>query len=120
MIYLAENHGLKTTEVPITEIYVEDGSTLNPWKHGFGNLGTIISWISEKRPLLYIGVPGFVLIMIGFFFGLQLLRQYNQLGHFSMPYTMLAGFFIIVGVLGVFIGLVLNVISKLISRNEKK
>ena len=31
MIYLAENHGLKTIEVPITEIYVEDGSTLNPW-----------------------------------------------------------------------------------------
>jgi len=31
MIYLAEKHGLKTIEVPITEIYVEDGSTLNPW-----------------------------------------------------------------------------------------
>jgi hypothetical protein len=34
--------------VPITEIYVEDGSTLNPWRHGFGNLGTIIAWISEN------------------------------------------------------------------------
>jgi len=43
MIYLAEKHGLKTIEVPITEIYVEDGSTLNPWRHGFGNLGTIVS-----------------------------------------------------------------------------
>jgi len=62
------------------------------------------------------GLPGLVLIMIGFFFGLQLLRQYNQSGYFSMPLTMLAGFFIIVGVLGVFIGLVLNVISGLISR----
>jgi len=30
MIYLAEKHGLKTIEVPITEIYVADGSTLNP------------------------------------------------------------------------------------------
>ncbi len=49
MTYLAENHGLKTIEVPITEIYVEDGSTRNPWRHGFGNLGTIISWISENE-----------------------------------------------------------------------
>ena len=54
-IYLAEKHSLRTIEVPITEIYVEDGSTLNPWRHGFGNLGTIIAWVSEKRPLfLYI------------------------------------------------------------------
>jgi len=49
MIYLAEKHGLKTIEVPITEIYVENGSTLNPWRHGFGNLGTIIAWISENE-----------------------------------------------------------------------
>lgn len=42
-IYLVEKHGLKTIEVPITEIYVEGGSTLNPWRHGFGNLRTIIA-----------------------------------------------------------------------------
>ena len=39
MIYLAENHGLKTIEVPITEIYVEGGSTRNPWRHEFGVQG---------------------------------------------------------------------------------
>ncbi len=37
-----------------------------------------------------------------------------------MPLTMLAGFFIVVGILGVFIGLVLNVISRLINRNREK
>ncbi len=46
---MAEKHGLKTIEVPITEIYVENGSTLNPWRHGFGNLGTIIAWVSENE-----------------------------------------------------------------------
>ena len=49
MIAIAENQGLKTIEVPITEIYVENGSTLNPWRHGFGNLGTIIAWVSENE-----------------------------------------------------------------------
>ena len=116
MIYLAEKHGLKTIEVPVTEIYVEDGSTLNPWRHGFSNLGTIISWISEERPLLFLGLPGLMLIMIGFFFGLQLLRLYNNSGYFSMPFTMLAGFFIIVGTLAVFMSLVLNVISRLVKK----
>jgi hypothetical protein len=30
MIAIAESNGFKTIEVPITEIYTEDGSTLNP------------------------------------------------------------------------------------------
>ena len=51
MIYLAEKHSLRTIEVPVTEIYVEDGSTLNPWRHGFGVLGQAITYISERRPL---------------------------------------------------------------------
>ena len=77
MIYLAEKHGLKTIEVPITEIYVEDGSTLNPWRHGFGNLGTIISWISEKRPLFFFGVAGAVFTIIGLIFGANVLYVAN-------------------------------------------
>lgn len=117
MIMVARDLQLTVVDVPITCNYaLKNTSTENPVSHGFGVLGSIINTIAEKQPLLYIGVPGLALIMIGFFFGLQLLRQYNQSGYFSMPYTMLAGFFIVVGVLGVFIGLVLNVISRLISR----
>ena len=118
MLRIADKHNLKTIEVPITEIYVENGSTLNPWRHGFGNLGTIISWISEERPLIAIGVPGIALIMIGFFFGLRLLQEYNQSHYFSMPYTLLAGFFIVVGMLAVFMSLVLNVISRLVKQGQ--
>ncbi len=70
--------------------------------------------------MLFIGLPGLVLIMVGFFFGLLLLRQYNQLHYFSMPYTLLAGFFIVVGTLAVFMSLVLNVISKLVTKEGKR
>jgi len=110
---------LKVTEIPINVRYdLENTSSTNPVKHGFGVLGTIIQVIAEKRPLRYIGLPGMALIMIGFYFGLTLLRQYNQQGYFSLPFTLLAGFFIIVGVLGVFISLVLNVISRLLQERE--
>jgi hypothetical protein len=118
MILAARDLALRIEEVPITVRYdIENTSTKNPWRHGFGVLGSIIRTITEGRPLLYISLPGLVLIMIGFFFGLQLLRLYNQSSYFSMPYTMLAGFFIVVGTLGVFIGLVLNVISRLVRKD---
>jgi glycosyltransferase involved in cell wall biosynthesis len=117
MILAARNAALKIKEVPVNVKYGHGKtSTKNPVSHGVGVLGSLIQLIAEKRPLAYIGVPGLALIMIGFYFGLTLLRQYNQSGYFSLPFTMLAGFFIIVGILGVFIGLVLNVMSKLITK----
>ena len=119
MIMVARDLQLKIAEVPINCNYaLKNTSTENPVTHGFGVLGSIINVIAEKRPLLYIGLPGMALIMIGFYFGLTLLRQYNQQGYFSLPFTLLAGFFIIVGVLGVFISLVLNVISRLLKERE--
>ncbi|MGC9445286.1 MAG: glycosyltransferase [Candidatus Methanospirareceae archaeon] len=119
MIMVARDLQLKIAEVPITCNYaLKDTSTENPVRHGFGVPGAIIQTIAEKRPLLYIGLPGMVLIMIGFYFGLTLLRQYNRMGYLSLPFTLLAGFFIIVGVLGVFISLVLNVISRLLQERE--
>jgi glycosyltransferase involved in cell wall biosynthesis len=115
MIMAARDQHLRIREVPITCTYaLKKTSTENPVKHGVGVLGSIIQVIAEKRPLLYIGVPGLALIMIGFYFGLTLLRQYNRLGYFSLPYTLLAGFFIIVGTIAVFISLVLNVIGRLV------
>jgi glycosyltransferase involved in cell wall biosynthesis len=114
-----QQHQLKVAEIPITVRYdLEGTSSKNPVKHGFGVLGSIIQAIGEKRPLLYIGLPGLVLIMIGFYFGLMLLRYYNRIGYFSLPYTLLAGFFILVGTIAVFISLVLNVIRRLVKERE--
>ncbi len=119
MILAAKEQKLRIQEVPITCNYGNGKtSTKNPVSHGFGVLGSIIQLIAEKRPLVFMGIPGLVLIMIGFFFGLKLLQLYNQSGYFSMPFTMLAGFFIILGAFGVFMGLVLNVISRLVEKRE--
>jgi glycosyltransferase involved in cell wall biosynthesis len=121
MILAARDQKLRINDVPIHCNYGNGKtSTKDPISHGFGVLNYILGLITEKRPLLFIGLPGFVFTLIGFYFGLMLLRQYNQSGYFSMPFTMLAGFFIVVGILGVFIGLVLNVISRLISRKGDK
>jgi glycosyltransferase involved in cell wall biosynthesis len=119
MILAAKEQKLRIQEVPITCNYGNGKtSTKNPVSHGFGVLGSIIQLIAEKRPLVFIGIPGLVMIMIGFFFGLKLLQLYNQSGYFSMPFTMLAGFFIILGAFEVFMGLVLNVISRLVIKKE--
>jgi hypothetical protein len=112
MIAIAEKHGLKTIEVPITEIYVEGGSTLNPWRHGFGNLGTIIAWVSEKRPLFFFGVAGAVFTIIGLILGANVLYIANAGGGVAVGSALVSVLFIVIGVFSVFTGLILNAIGR--------
>jgi len=114
MIHLAETHGLKTMEVPITEIYVEDGSTLNPWRHGFGNLGTIIAWISEKRPLFFFGVAGATFTIIGLILGANVLYVANAGGGVAIGSALVSVLFIVIGVFSVLTGLILNALTRVI------
>jgi hypothetical protein len=121
MIMTARDQNLRIKEVPITCMYgIGNTSTENPVSHGFGVLGSIFRLVTEKKPMIFIGGPGFVFVLIGFYFGLTLLRVYNQTGYFSMPFTMLAGFFVIFGALGILLGVTLKTIANLFGRIDSQ
>jgi hypothetical protein len=105
---------LNVVEIPITTRYdVKNGSSKNPVSHGAGVLYSVLWVIAEQRPLLYIGLPGFILFLIGVFFGIQLLSVYNQTQFFSLPYAMLVAIFLLLGAIVLLMGLMLNVIARL-------
>lgn len=112
MIAIADKHNLKTIEVPITEIYVEDGSTLNPWRHGFGNLARLIVWISEKRPLFFFGIAGVTFTIIGLILGASVLYVANMGRGIAVRSALMLVLFIVIGVFSMFTGLILNAIAK--------
>jgi glycosyltransferase involved in cell wall biosynthesis len=93
-----------------------DTSTKNPTSHGFSVLKYVILLVAEKRPLLFIGVPGFVLVLLGIFFGVQTLQYYNQTHVFPISYAILVSIFSIIGALGMFMGLMLNVLPNILKR----
>ena len=72
----ASARGLKLAEVPISVVSTKGGSTLNPLKHGFGVLGRIMVMISEKRPLLFFGLAGGVLLVLGLAAGATVIQLY--------------------------------------------
>jgi len=113
MLADAANAGLKVKEVEIGVRYDVDCSTENPVSHGVGVLNSVIWLIAEKRPLRYIGGPGFIMCLAGVFFGIRLLQLYNQTMYFSLAYAMLVAIFLILGALGLFMGMMLDVISRL-------
>jgi len=51
-IYEATKKNLRVVEVPVSVVYTKDGSTLNPIRHGLGNLIRILTMISRKKVYL--------------------------------------------------------------------
>ncbi len=112
MIARAAEKGMRIIEVPVSSIYVEDGSTQNPVRHGFGVLGRIVNMISERRPLLIFGVTGTVLGILGILAGLRVLTAIVHSRVLPIGTALLSAVFLIVGVFSIFTGIVLNILSR--------
>lgn len=112
MISEATKKGLKITEVPITIIYTDDGSTQNPIRHGVGNLNRIAVMISERRPLLFFGTTGGLFIMLGIIAGIMVVRTFAASSVLATGTALISMLLITIGILSLFTGLILNVLTK--------
>jgi glycosyltransferase involved in cell wall biosynthesis len=119
MINDATAAGFKITEVPITCRYDVEGSTFNPVKHGMNVLGSIINQFERKHPLLYFGVPGFILVFIGTMLGFWTVYGYNAGNGFWVGKAMLSMTFLLLGCFGMFTGMILNSLSLLVNDFKK-
>lgn len=116
----AHELGLSVANTTVTCKYKNlDTSTKNPTSHGSSVLSYVIWLVAQRRPLLFIGVPGFVLILLGFFFGILTLQYYNQTHVFPIPYAIMVAILLIIGVIGMFIGVLLNVLPSIVRRSQQ-
>jgi len=112
MITRAADKNLKITEVPISNIYTKDGSTLNPIRHGIDVLSRIIVMISQRRPLFFFGLAGVILLVIGLIIGIRVINIAAATGNLAIGSTILTTMFIIAGMLSIFTGIILNTLSR--------
>lgn len=110
-IVRAAEKNLKITEVPISNIYTRDGSTLHPVRHGIDVLSRIIVMISERRPLFVFGVVGGILLVIGLVFGFRVINVASATGQLAIGSAVLTALFIITGILSIFTGIILNALA---------
>jgi glycosyltransferase involved in cell wall biosynthesis len=112
MITRAADKNLKITEVPISNIYTTDGSTLNPVKHGIGVLSRIMVMISQRRPLFFFGLAGGILLVAGLIIGIRVLNIATTTGRVAIGSAVLTALFIIAGILSIFTGIILNALTR--------
>ena len=112
MITNAADKKLKITEVPISNIYTKDGSTLHPIRHGIDVLSRIIVMISQRRPLFFFGLAGGILLVIALIIGIRVINIAATTGTLAIGSTILTTLFIIAGILTIFTGIILNALGR--------
>lgn len=117
MIRDAGNKGLETVEVPIDVRYDGiDGQTYNPVRHGLTVVNCVLTLVRDRRPLLFFGLPGLILVFAGTLYGLDGILLYQSTGNFYPVKVFVAGILTILGSVSTFAGLTLNSISRTISQ----
>jgi hypothetical protein len=126
LIQIAEKN-LKIAELPINVRYdIEGTSSQNPLAHGVMVIYRLIGMISYRRPLPAFGIPGFILIIVGFIAGSAAVSQYYSTAKFPFVLSMLCELFVIMGLLLIIGALILNYLvmfvreQKLLSQFQKR
>jgi glycosyltransferase involved in cell wall biosynthesis len=112
MITLAALKKLRITEVPITNIYTIDGSTLHPIRHGIDVLSGILLMIAQRRPLLLFGLLGAVLLAVAIIIGLNVLTTLMAGGGLSMSRATIMVLFLIAAALAFVTGIALKILAR--------
>jgi glycosyltransferase involved in cell wall biosynthesis len=119
MQFLAHEHHLKVMEVPITIRYT-DKAKRSPFSQGMTVLGGIIKLTGQYRPLLYFGVPGMVLMMMGIGWGIVVVQRFEQTRVLATGYAMICLLLCIIGLIMLSTGFILHSVRGLLREMLEK
>ena len=114
----ASNKGLKISEERITVLYNTQGktSTKDPITHSAGVITSLIELIAINHPLRFLGIPGFILLIIGIIFSIIVLSIFNEDRFFSIPSTLVALGSLVLGIMLLLMSVVLFSIARMSKR----
>lgn len=118
----AKEQGLRLVEVPINCKYhgVEETSSQNLIGHGASVLSSLVKLVVEKRPLVFLGLPGILFLGIGVFFGVWMLQIY-AIEHRIVTNIALASLaFVLMGFFALSTAIMLYAIVRLAEKTNSK
>jgi glycosyltransferase involved in cell wall biosynthesis len=113
MQFLAKQKGLKILEVPIVIRYT-DHSKRPAIQQGFSVLNGILRLIGQHRPLLFFGVPGAIVLLIGLFWGAWVVEIYTKSKTLAVGYALISVLLSLIGIFSLFTGIILHSIRALL------
>lgn len=114
ILHHAIDKNYKIAEIPIAISYdVDNANSHNPLSHGAILVNNILRTIEQKHPILILGVPGTVLLLIGTGFGYWTVQNYLSWGTFPGGLAISSVFFLLLGIFTVFTAIILHALNSL-------
>jgi glycosyltransferase involved in cell wall biosynthesis len=113
MQFLAVQNELRLLEVPIVIRY-SDRPKRSVLHHGITVLNGILRLIGQNRPLLFIGIPGFLTLLVGIIWGGWVVEIFREKQSLAIGYALLSVLLSIIGTLAMFVGIILHSIRGLL------
>lgn len=114
MQFLARDRGLRMVEVPVVIRY-RDPPKRNVFAHGAEVMSGILSLIERRRPLLFFGLPGAILILAGLAGGLWVVDIYSRFQTLAVGYALIVVMLVLLGIFCVFTGIILHSVQALLT-----
>lgn len=115
----ASDKSLKIVEIPVLARYGGvKGSKLNPVSHMLRLLTFLYGFASERKPMLYLGVPGVILIVVGVVFGVRVLEIFSRTGLIAAGSALLAVGLTVLGVLLSLTALILETLLRILRKSS--
>lgn len=117
----ATKKGFRLTEEKITVIYDTGAktSTKNPISHSGEVITSLFEMIAIKSPLKFVGVPGIIMIVVGIYFTINVAVTFNEIGYFSIPFTLIGATCLALGLILFLMSILLFSVSKRSSKKSK-
>jgi glycosyltransferase involved in cell wall biosynthesis len=107
MQFQAREHRLRIAEVPIKVIYAERAKR-NPVSHGMQVVNGIMRMVGQTRPLLYFGLAGVTLFILGAALGLYMIDIFTRTRTLAVGYGLITVMLCMMGMLLFFAGVMLH------------
>jgi len=116
----AGKNGLRICEVPSTCNYRGvEGSTHNPVKHSVDVVMSIVRLVVEEKPLMMLGMPGILCLIVGAVFGLWMLQIYAVAHHIVTNIVLASIIFSLTGFFCLSTAITLYAITRLANKINK-
>jgi len=110
----ARKQGLTVAEVPAgCNYHGLETSKRGPLRHGVGVVMSIIRLVVEERPLVFLGIPGVVSLLVGVLFGIWMLQIYTAEHRIVTNIALAAMAFVLIGFFVIFSAITMYAIARL-------
>lgn len=119
MQFILRRSALRVSEVSISVQY-RDGNKRNPVVHGLEVVDNILSLVARQRPIMFFGIPGAVLMVLGFVIGVTVIHIVDTEHVVPIGTVVLSALFLIFGLTLSIAGLILHSLDHFMRRIQEE